>query len=69
MPLREGFTIARSLRRKDDQTPVLFLAANDESKKDRRGFEQKETKVWVSILSGASTAASATLELLASRFL
>src|SRR6202035_4759214 len=39
MPLRDGFTIARSLRRKDNQTPVLFLTAKGEVEEKVRGLD------------------------------
>jgi len=39
MPLREGFTIARSLRRKGNQTPVLFLTAKVEVEDKVRGLD------------------------------
>jgi two-component system copper resistance phosphate regulon response regulator CusR len=39
MPLRDGFTIARSLRRKNDQTPVLFLTAKGEIEDKVRGLD------------------------------
>ena len=39
MPLRDGFTIARSLRRKDNQTPVLFLTAKGEVEDKVRGLD------------------------------
>jgi DNA-binding response OmpR family regulator len=39
MPLRDGFTIARSLRRKNDQTPVLFLTAKGEVEDKVRGLD------------------------------
>src|ERR1700692_1693950 len=38
MPLRDGFTIARSLRRKNNQTPVLFLTAKGEVEDKVRGL-------------------------------
>src|ERR1700738_1982242 len=39
MPLRDGFTVARSLRRKDNQTPVLFLTAKGEVEDKVRGLD------------------------------
>ena len=39
MPLRDGFTIARSLRRKNNQTPVLFLTAKGEVEDKVRGLD------------------------------
>jgi len=39
MPVRDGFTIARSLRRKDNQTPVLFLTAKGEIEDRVRGLD------------------------------
>jgi two-component system, OmpR family, copper resistance phosphate regulon response regulator CusR len=39
MPLRDGFTIARSLRHKNDQTPVLFLTAKGEIEDKVRGLD------------------------------
>jgi two-component system, OmpR family, copper resistance phosphate regulon response regulator CusR len=39
MPLRDGFTIARSLRRKGNQTPVLFLTAKGEIEDKVRGLD------------------------------
>src|SRR5260370_147447 len=39
MPLRDGFTIARSLRRKGNQTPVLFLTAKGEVEDKVRGLD------------------------------
>ena len=39
MPLRDGFTIARALRRKNIQTPVLFLTAKGEIEDRVRGLD------------------------------
>src|SRR6201997_3256717 len=39
MPLRDGFTIARALRRKNIQVPVLFLTAEGEIEDRVRGLE------------------------------
>jgi DNA-binding response OmpR family regulator len=39
MPLRDGFTITRFLRRKDNQTPVLFLTAKGEVEDKVRGLD------------------------------
>ena len=39
MPIRDGFAVARSLRRKDNQTPVLFLTARGEVEDRVRGLD------------------------------
>ena len=46
MPLRDGFTIARSLRRKNDQTPVLFLTAKGELKTRFADWTSGVTITW-----------------------
>lgn len=39
MPLRDGFTVARQLRRKGSQVPILFLTARGELEDKVRGFD------------------------------
>jgi DNA-binding response OmpR family regulator len=39
MPIRDGFAVARSLRRKDNQTPVLFLTARGDVEDRVRGLD------------------------------
>jgi DNA-binding response OmpR family regulator len=39
MPARDGFTVARHLRRKDIQTPILFLTARREVEDRVRGLD------------------------------
>ncbi|MCC6840182.1 MAG: response regulator transcription factor [Flavobacteriales bacterium] len=39
MPLKDGFTLAREIRRQDDQTPIIFLTAKNMRQDTLEGFE------------------------------
>ena len=39
MPFMDGFTVAKNIRAKDDQTPIIFLTAKSQAKDVVAGFE------------------------------
>lgn len=39
MPLMDGFNVAKNIRVKDDQTPIIFLTAKSQAKDVVAGFE------------------------------